>query len=210
MDHPSAPEPPDELLEARVADPAGRPDLSAIPAFLRVQDGTGDASGLSTEYEPRGPSDGARELRSVLPLRPILVGGPDPGALPMAGISPRRLLQVVAIVVLALGVVSFGRQVASASTASANADALRAANAALADQVGAMQRELSLIQEGRYIDLQARAYRLGTAAEIPFALEVGASPLPEGAPGSAAARLGAEPATGGPLESWLRVLFGPG
>jgi len=72
-----------------------------------------------------------------------------------------------------------------------------------------MQRELSLIQEGRYIDQQARAFRLGSVAEVPFALEVGASPLPEGAPGSAAVRLGAQPAAGGPIESWLQVLFGP-
>jgi hypothetical protein len=140
----------------------------------------------------------------------VLAQVPDPAALRMAGISPRRLLQVVAIVAFAWGVVSFGRQVASASAASAHAAELRGANAELQGQVSAMQRELALIQERRYIDQQARAYRLGTANEIPFALEAGAPALPADAPGSASNRLGAEPTTGGPLDHWLELLFGPG
>ena len=209
MDYPSAREPAADTPEPRLVEAAVGADLSAVPAFLRDHDGKAGTVGALTDIESRDPSAAGRGPGSVHLPRTLPVAGPDPGALPMAGVSPRRLLQVVAIVALALGVVSFGRQVASASSASAHADSLRAANAALAEQVGAMQRELSLIQEGRYIDQQARAFRLGSVAEVPFALEVGASPLPEGAPGSAAVRLGAQPAVGGPLESWLRVLFGP-
>ncbi len=209
MDHPSAPETPAETFEPRLVHPAGQSDLSAMPAFLRDHDGRGDATAPSTEVASRDQSEATRESRSVHVPRPDPVTGPDPGALPMAGISPRRLLQVVAIVVLALGVVSFGRQVATASSASAHADALRASNAALEAQVGAMQRELKLIQEGRYIDQQARAFRLGTVAEVPFALEVGASPLPEGAPGSAAVRLGLSRPEEGRSRAGCRSCSGP-
>jgi hypothetical protein len=51
---------------------------------------------------------------------------------------------------------------------------------------------------------------LGTAKEIPFALEAGAPALPADAPGSAAHRLGADAPSGGPLDHWLELLFGPG
>jgi hypothetical protein len=73
-----------------------------------------------------------------------------------------------------------------------------------------MQRELTLIQERRYIDQQARAYRLGTAREIPFVLAADAPALGGDAPGSAANRLGAPVDTRSPLDHWLAVLFGPG
>ncbi|HLE79444.1 MAG TPA: hypothetical protein VI687_03535, partial [Candidatus Limnocylindrales bacterium] len=156
MDYPSAPEPAADTPEPRLVEAAVGADLSAVPAFLRDHDGKAGTVGALTDIESRDPSAAGRGPGSVHRPRTLPVAGPDPGALPMAGVSPRRLLQVVAIVALALGVVSFGRQVASASSASAHADSLRAANAALAEQVGAMQRELSLIQEGRYIDQQAR------------------------------------------------------
>jgi hypothetical protein len=198
MADPSTPEPPDRG-SPEIPEPPSRGDLSAIPSFLRSR-ATGDEAAGEIP-EPVWP---ARQPR------PVLAPAPDPTALRMAGISPRRLLQVVAIVAVAWGMVSFGRQVASASAATAHAAELRAANADLQDQVAAMQRELSLIQERRYIDQQARAYRLGTAKEIPFALEAGAPPLPDDAPGSAANRLGADTLGGGPLDHWLELLFGPG
>ena len=198
MANPTDPQEPD----GRQPDPVDRgrrADLSAIPTFLRSR-ATGDEQGAGIP-EPVWP---------VRQPQPVLGATPDPTALRMAGISPRRLLQIVAVVAIAWGVVSFGRQVASASAASAHAADLRAANASLQDQVAAMQRELALIKERRYIDQQARAYRLGTAKEIPFALEAGAPALPEDAPGSAANRLGAEIPSGGPLDHWLELLFGPG
>ena len=198
MPIPTEPEPTNEPQPSGT-EPAPRGDLSAIPSFLRSR--------------ARGDEQGADVPEPAWPLRqpqPVLAPTPDPAALRMAGISPRRLLQVVAIVAIAWGVVSFGRQVASASAASARAADLRAANTQLQDQVAAMQRELALIQERRYIDQQARAYRLGTANEIPFALEAGAPALPADAPGSAANRLGADAPKGGPLDHWLELLFGPG
>jgi cell division protein FtsB len=199
MANPTAPEPPNGLDESGSVDAGAGGDLSAIPTFLRS----------------RAPGDAAAPERSRLGWsvrRPVAVPAevPDAAALRMAGISPRRLLQVVAIIAIAWGVVSFGRQVATASAASAHAASLRSANAQLQDQVAAMQRELALIQEHRYIDQQARAYRLGSAHEIPFSLEPGAPSLPPDAPGSAANRLGATVATGSPLDHWLELLFGPG
>ena len=139
-----------------------------------------------------------------------MTAAPDPSSLPMAGISPRRLLLAVAIVAIGWGVVSFGRQVAAASAASAHAGELRAATATLGSEVAGLQRELELIQEQRYIDQQARAYRLGGAREVPFGLQANPPALPVDAPGSAAHRLGAQVATETPLNAWLRVLFGPG
>ena len=199
MANQTAHEPPDGHDESGSGDPGSRGDLSAVPTFLRSR-----SSGAEAVPEPPPPAWPTRR-----PM-PVLADGPDPAALRMAGISPRRLLQVVAVIAIAWGVISFGRQVASASAASAHAASLRGANAQLQVQVSAMQRELALIQERRYIDQQARAYRLGTAREIPFALEVGAPSLAPDAPGSAANRLGAPTTAGSPLDHWLELLFGPG
>lgn len=173
---------------------AERPgDLAAVPAFLR--------SRLAATAPP--PAHGPA-------ARPEPVPVPDLAALPMFGIAPRRLILAGAAILLAWTVVSFGRQVADASASSARAEDLRAANAALTDEVAAMEHELQVIQDQRYISQAARAFRLGNPDEIPFALEADAPPLPADAPGSAAARLGADEAPDGPLERWLDVLFGPG
>lgn len=174
--------------------PAGRStDLAAVPAFLR--------SRLAAMAPPPGHGPASR---------PEPVPVPDLAALPMFGIAPRRLILAGAAILLAWTVVSFGRQVAEASAASARAEELRAANAALTDEVAAMEQELQVIQDQRYISQAARAFRLGNPDEIPFALEADAPPLPADAPGSAAARLGADDVRDGPLERWLDVLFGPG
>ncbi len=201
MSNPSATEPPhgtpDDPFDAAPGGPPKR-DLSALPAFLR-----------------RAGSDEASDGRTPEPIlpgprtRPVVVAGPDLGALPMAGISARKLLFAVAVLAMAWGVISFGRQVAAASAASAHAAELRAANTQLASDVDGLQKELQLVQEQRYIDQAARAFRLGTAQEVPFALQAGAPALPPDAPGSAAQRLGADGGRVSPLDAWLQVLFGP-
>ena len=173
-------------------------DLSAVPKFLR----------------DRGAAQVRLPRRSVGRADPE----PDPGAsaaaavaaLPMAGLPPRRLIVRGLVIALAWMAVSFGRQVTEASAATARADQLRAATAALAVEVAGLERELQTVQDVRYITGAARAYRLGTVREIAFALEVGAPPLAPDAPGSGSLRLGAEGAPGSPLESWLTILFGPG
>lgn len=193
-------EQPTEPTGSAGIEPRRSRDLSALPAFLRRGPYTEAAAG---EIEASGAAVGPA-------IRPVVVASPEPGQLPMAGLSGRRVLLAVAVVAMAWGIVSFGRQVTAASAASAHADELRAANGALQGEVTGLQRELSLIQERRYIDQEARAYRLGGANEVPFALEATAPKLPADAPGSALQRLGADTATRSPLDSWLQVLFGPG
>lgn len=168
-------------------------DLGAIPAFLRDRPGA------------RAPS-ASRRVATRVAGPPV----PDPAALPMAGIAPRRLVVIGATIVLAWMVISFGRQVADASAASSRADELRAANTALAVEVAATEGELQTIQQQRFIEQAARAYRLGNAGEVPFALQADAPPLAADAPGSASVRLGADLAPRSPLETWLEILFGPG
>lgn len=208
MIDPFAEEPPVSEFELHRSEADGAEDLSALPSFL-----LGELSGAEQVTESSDLSGGAatrRERVVYSPPRPMVVLAPDPGAIPLATISPRRLLHAVAAIAIAWGVISFGRQVATASAASGHADELRAANVVVTAQVAAMQRELTLIQEQRFVDLQARAYRLGTRDEIAFALEGGAPPLPADAPGSAAVRLGADAQSVSPIERWFDLLFGPG
>jgi cell division protein FtsB len=117
---------------------------------------------------------------------------------------------LIGALVAAWVIVLFARQVGDASEATARADDMRAANVALQTEVSALQDELQLIQREAYIEQQARQYRLGTPREIPFVLADDAPPLAADAPGTAAVRLGAVVDQPSPLESWLRVLLGPG
>lgn len=140
--------------------------------------------------------------RADLPL------GPDLSALPIAGITRRRLGFLGGAFLSAWILIVFARQVGEASAASARVDELREANEAAALQVRALENELELIQRQKWIVQQARGYRLGDAGETPFSI-AGAEPLPGDAPGSAAVRLGAGDDQPTPLESWLSLLFGP-
>ncbi len=130
--------------------------------------------------------------------------------LPVAGLTRRRIALLIGSLVAAWVIVLFARQVGDASEATARADGMRAANVSLTAEVGALQDELALIGRQAYIEQQAREYRLGTPREIPFVLADDAPPLAADAPGTAAVRLGAAVDRPSPLESWLRLLFGPG
>jgi hypothetical protein len=135
----------------------------------------------------------------------------EPGlaALPIVGITRRRVAAGVAVLlaVWILGV--FVRQVGEASTATSLADEIAAGNVAQAAHVASLERELELIARSKFIKQQARGHGLGTPREIPFALAADAPVLPEDAPGSAGQRIGIERDAVAPLESWLTVLFGP-
>ena len=131
--------------------------------------------------------------------------------LSVAGLTRRRVGFILAALVAAWVIILFARQIGQASEASARAQAMRGSNAELAASVAALQAEVALIQRQAYIEQQARAYRLGTPHEIPFTLAANAPSLPPDAPGSSSVRLGAVPADEtSPLDSWLRLLFGPG
>jgi cell division protein FtsB len=135
----------------------------------------------------------------------------EPGlkALPIAGITRRRLSMVLGGVIVMWIVVVFARQVSEAAAATSRAETMVAANAAEKAEIDSLEQELQRIQEPRYVLQQARGYGLGGEHEIPFTLAPGASPLADDAPGSAVRRVGA-PAAVSPLERWLTILFGPG
>ena len=135
--------------------------------------------------------------------------GPDLAALPIAGISHRRMATLLGALVAAWIIVLFARQVGDAAAASARAEAMISDNVMRHAQVAALDRELARIQQPRFVLLQARAHGLGGHSEIAFTLDPGAPPLPSDAPGSAGLRVGA-PAPVSPLERWLTLLFGSG
>lgn len=161
------------------------------PAESTEDDGSPEAAGRFSPFGPGGPSV------------------PDLAALPIAGITQRRLAIIVGALLAAWIVLLFARQVGDASAASGRAEAMIVENAARHAEIAALERELDRIQQPRFILLQARAHGLGGHREIAFTLDPDAPPLPDDAPGSAALRVGA-PAAVSPLESWLGILFGSG
>jgi hypothetical protein len=152
-----------------------------------------DTSDDEVEGSPQGPGAGS--------------GGPDLAALPIAGISQRRMATLLGALVAAWIIVLFARQVGDAAAASGRAEAMIADNATRHAQVAALDRELARIQQPRFVLLQARAHGLGGHNEIAFTLDPDAPPLPTDAPGSAGLRVGA-PAPVSPLDRWLTLLFG--
>lgn len=138
----------------------------------------------------------------------VASGEPDLAALPIVGITRRRMATILGVVLAAWVVILFARQVSEASAATGKAEAMVATNAARHAEVDALERELESIQQLPFVLQQARGYDLGGPHEISFSLAVGAPPLPSDAPGSAASRVGASTSVS-PLERWLTLLFGP-
>jgi hypothetical protein len=197
-------------MPSREPGPDRTPDLAAVPAFLRAGGAPDDTNPDIDRPVARRPLAMPRPATpQVAPREAATAPGIDPAALPMPALSRRRLVTAAGVIVATLLAMSFLRQVAAASDASSRADDLRAGNAVLQDQVARLQRDLGHVQDPRYILLAGRAYGLGGAREIPFALAAGASALPADAPGSASVRLGAPPLHRTPLDTWLEVLFGP-
>ena len=186
-------------------------DLSVIPAFIRDSPRRGAAP--AAPWTANGPGRSPAMPRPVTP-RPAAAGptGPalDPASLPMPSLSRRRVITAAGVLLAGLLTLSFARQVGEATAATERASELRAANAALREDVARLERDLSHVQDQRFIRLEGRSFGLGGHHEIPFALAAGAPPLAADAPGSAAVRLGAEPQPASPLDAWLEVLFGAG
>jgi cell division protein FtsB len=173
--------------------------------------------------DPSAPSSRHRR-RPESPLRPAPPTEPDPVAdqssatgsgavdltgLSVAGFTRRRIGWASAALVAVWIVILFARQVGDAQAAANQAVQLAADNAALADEVRALQGELDLIVKPQYVGLEARAHRLGNPREIAFTLDPSVSAPVDGAPGSASVRLGATTDRQTPLDSWLSLLFGP-
>jgi hypothetical protein len=161
---------------------------------------------IASQSPDEAPDD---ELGEPIGQPATIAAEPDLSALPIAGLTQRRLAAIIGVLVAAWIIVLFARQVGDAAAASARAEAMIADNAARQAQVAALDRELVEIQESRFVLLQARAHGLGGHNEIAFTLDPGAPPLPSDAPGSAGLRVGAA-APVSPLDSWLTVLFGSG
>lgn len=190
-------------------EPSRRPDLSAIPTFLREP-----ARARGTVAADRASKPDAVTRALPRPATPQAVEPPpeprlDPASLPMPSLSRRRVVTAAGVLLAGLLTISFIRQVGEATAASDRADQLRAANAALQDDVARLQQDLGHVQDLRFIQLEGRAFGLGGKGEIPFALAAGAPALDANAPGSAAVRLGAPPQRN-PFDAWLEVLFGTG
>jgi hypothetical protein len=146
---------------------------------------------------------------SASELTPVAAGALGSLAdLPVAGLTRRRVAILIGALVAAWVIVLFARQVGEASEAMDRANAMIGSTAQLQLEVAGLESELALIQGQDYIEQAARGYRLGSAAEIPFAIADDAPPLPADAPGSATVRLGSDPDVPTPLESWARLLFG--
>lgn len=204
----------------RPAQPPRQQDLSAIPAFLRAaRPAAPGASEAGDGHADRAPATGAHVGRAALAMpRPVTPvppaeaprAGPslDPASLPMPSLSRRRVITAAGILLAGVLGLTFAQQVGEATAASAKAEQLRAANAALRTEVERLERDLGQVQDLRFIRLEGRAYGLGGKREIPFALAEGAPSLAPDAPGSASVRLGADQAAGTPLDAWLDVLFG--
>jgi hypothetical protein len=133
----------------------------------------------------------------------------DLAALPIVGLTRRRMAMIASAMLAAWIVIAFARQVAEASDASTRAQDIATGNATLRLEVAAMERELEAIGRQRFVEQQARGHGVGGADEISFTLAPDSLPLADDAPGSAAVRLGAESENVAPLERWLTVLFGP-
>jgi len=128
----------------------------------------------------------------------------------MPSLSRRRVVTAAGMLMASLLALSFVRQVGEATAASERATELRNANAALRDEVERLERDLTQVQDLRFIKQEGRSFGLGAKGEMPFALAAGALELPANAPGSASVRLGVEPRPQTPIDAWLEVLFGAG
>ena len=133
----------------------------------------------------------------------------DLSSLSIAGFTRRRVGWACAALVAAWIVVIFARQAGDGAAAAARADQIARDNAALANEVAALEHELQVIERPQYVAQQARGFDLGTDKEIPFTLDPSVPTPGPDAPGSASTRVGADAQHVTPLESWLSLLFGP-
>jgi hypothetical protein len=190
-------------------DPEPRPsrELDAVPSFLREAARAGSQRPHTPAKQPAG--DAMPRPATPRPTEEQAPARLDPASLPMPSLSRRRVVTAAGILAAALLTLGFARQVGEAAAATDRAEDLRAANAALRQEVEGLQSDLNRVQDPRFIKLAGRAFGLGGPGEIPFALAADAPPLAADAPGSASVRLGAAPHVTSPLDAWIEALFGP-
>jgi hypothetical protein len=155
--------------------------------------------GARTASEPPDAAGGGGQVSAARAQLPEI---------PLAGFTRRRLAWILAALVAAWILFTFGRQVGDAADASARAERARATNTTLAAELDRLRAELAFIQQPKYVALQARAFGVGGRGERQFTLAAGAPTLPPDAPGSATQRIGYRVVTRSPFDAWLIVLFG--
>lgn len=210
------------MNRAERPDAAGRlstpVDVAAELDDLPIPSVDAGARGLTGD-QPRTLDAPLNAPRLRLPIR-VVGAPPDPEkvrasaevalrALPVAGVSRRRMGWLGGAMISLWIVAVFARQVGEASAAGARADHVRADNAALSAEVAALQHERQVVQERSFVEFQARAYGLGNAQDQRFSLAQNAPPVPPDAPGSASMKLALTPVTQAPMDAWLALLFGP-
>jgi len=182
-----------------LADPTASPPRPRRPAASPDPGDPGE--------RPRDGADDADPARDS-GQEPRSISRPDLTALSVAGITRSRVGWVSAALVAVWIVVVFARQVGDAQAATSRATQLAADNDALAAEVQQLQDEVDLVTKPGYVAMEARGYGLGNPREIPFTLDPSVAAPVDGAPGSAAVRLGTSTEHQTPLESWLQLLFG--
>lgn len=164
---------------------------------------------MSRPFDPEPPDDATDDLDAADAAASPAPVAVDLAALPIVGLTRRRMAAIASALLAVWIVVAFARQVSEASDASRRAEDIATGNARLRLEVAAMERELEAIARQRFIDQQARGYGVGTSREIPFTLAPDSPSLGAEAPGSASLRVGADIDAVSPVERWLTVLFGP-
>lgn len=163
---------------------------------------------MSRLRRPAAPPDPPRPGSRVASGRAS--SGVSLDGLGVAGLHSRHVVVVAVAIVIAWVLFSFAGQVSEAASAADRTERMRVENAALAQEVGELERELGIVAGPAWVAQQARAYQLGVGPERAFRLAPGAAPLAEDAPGSPTVRLGVERERKlSPLEAWLELLFGP-
>jgi hypothetical protein len=180
------------------------PSVRSYPSDMPRRRGPTPRDPVDPATPPERPGGTKDELQAAeAPEAPSLA------ALGIAGVSRRRVAWAVLTIAAAWIVIGFAGQAVAASRANEQVARAEAQKAEAAATTEALRRELELVTQDRWILQQARAYRLGSQKERPFAMAPDAPDLPADAPGSPARRLGAETAQQSPFEAWLEVLFGP-
>ena len=100
-------------------------------------------------------------------FQPFGPGGPDLSALPIAGITQRRMAILLGIMLAAWIVLLFARQVGDASAASSRAEAMVVDNSIRRAEVAGLERELDRIQQRRFIWQQASGVRFPSVCSQP-------------------------------------------
>ncbi len=142
----------------------------------------------------------------------VAIDGQNPGASARPSrpqFRPRRLhalLIVIAIVAVWL-VFVFARSMGDVDRATARQHSVAAEAAALQVRLDADHREQLLVQTDAFQAIQARAYGVGAAGEIVFALPQDAASPPPITP-LGATTVKDDAAAESPLDAWLRILFG--